>query len=346
MTNRKVLKEMIAELKKAPPIYHPSDFWIKLNKLHNRQLLYAGFNNFKRSIIVHYFNWKILRIIRDQFLPMFSELAKGNFKPILSSTFNNPKSKFRPYTTSFNPISAFIYKVHVSALKDYVYRKDKLKLLDRLTEPPIGNPFLVIYNNKEISQDLSNSVHEFYSITEKVHMQKIRNIAEIGAGYGRLAYVFLNAQPKASYCIIDIPPALFIAQEYLSRIFPKEKIFRFRPFSSFKEIKEEFEASRIKFIMAHQIELLPDKYFDLMITISSLHEMTREQIRNYLNQVNRLSNGYFYTKQWIISYAKDNFRIRENEYPIPKNWSAVYKHRHPIQRFFFEALYKINKTKL
>ena len=93
--------------------------------------------------------------------------------------------------------------------------------------------------------------------------------------------------------------------------------------------------------MAHQIKYLPDKYFNLMISISTLHEMTRKQIKNYISQIDRLTNGYFYNKQWRKSYAKDNSFIRETEYPIPKNWFTIYQHRHPIQRLFFEALYKI-----
>ena len=219
-------------------------------------------------------------------------------------------------------------------------RDDKLKIFDKVEEPLIGNPFLIRYRSKLISQDLCNSVHEFYSVVEGD--KKNSSVAEIGAGYGRLAYVFLTAFKNSSYCIVDISPALFVAQEYLSRMFPNERIFYFRPFGTFSEIKEEFEAARIRFIMAHQIEKIPEKYFDIVITVSSLHEMTREQIKNYFNQINRIGRDLVYTKQWRKSRTKDNFYIKENEYPVPANWQVLYKRRHPIQRMFFEALYKIN----
>lgn len=340
--NDKALKEMITELEKAPQLYYPSDFWQKLNKLHNNQLQSAGFDNFKRSITQHYFNWKILMIIRHQLSPFLSEFIKGNFAPIFKSHFLNPQSKKNSHMTSFKIIPAFIYKVYVSYLKDYVSRKDELKLLDKLHESLVGNPFLIRYENKNISQDLCNSIHEFYSISKHVTSKKLKNIAELGAGYGRLAYVFIKTLPKSSYCIIDIPPALFISQEYLSKIFPKEKIFYFRHFSSFKSIEKEFKASRIKFLMAHQIKYLPKKCFDLTISISTLHEMTRKQIQNYIKQIDRLTDGYFYNKQWRRSYTKDNSHIKEKEYPIPKNWLTVYQRRHPIQKLFFEALYRIS----
>ncbi len=189
---------------------------------------------------------------------------------------------------------------------------------------------------------MCNSIHEFYSIVEYLPISKITNIIELGSGYGRLGYVFLKVLPQSSYCFIDIPPALFIAQEYISKIFPKEKIFKFRPFPDFIKVKKEFEESRIKFLMPHQMELLPKKYFGLFINISSLHEMSCEQIKNYFQQIDRLIKGFFYTKQWRKSRTKDNFFIRQNDYPVPKKWLLKFNHsRHPIQNMFFDSLYEV-----
>lgn len=104
----------------------------------------------------------------------------------------------------------------------------------------------------------------------------------------------------------------------------------------------EFESARIKFLMPHQIELLPKKQFDLFITISSLHEMTKPQIINYTSHIDRLTQGYFYTKQWQRSRTRDNQNIKEHEYPIPKKWKVILRNSpHSIQRMFFDALYKI-----
>jgi hypothetical protein len=162
------------------------------------------------------------------------------------------------------------------------------------------------------------------------------------AGYGRVGDVFLRALPTSTYTVIDIPPALNLSQEYLSAIFPNEKIFRFRSFSDFKDVQTEFMSSRIRFLAAHQIELLPPKIFDLVVNISSLHEMTLEQIKNYLDQIDRVCSGSFYTKQWLVSRAKVNgFVIRDSECPIPKSWKCINHQQHPIQRMFFDALYEL-----
>ena len=164
----------------------------------------------------------------------------------------------------------------------------------------------------------------------------------LGGGYGRLAFVCLGALPSATYTLIDIPPALNVAQEYLSRVFPDERVFRFRPFRDYDEIRGEYESSRIRFLAAHQIERIPPKSIDLFVNISSLHEMTFEQIRNYLVQIDRICRGHFYSKQWRVSQANVNgVVIREHEYPIPTSWEPIFHRRHPIQRMFFEARYRI-----
>ena len=339
--NKKVLYDMFEELSKAPLIYQPSEHWQGLNNLHLEQISEGGINNFKRSVNMKYFNWSILGILVHQMKPVINELKKGNLSIFVKTRFRGYNAKLGRKVTEYDFISAQVYKIFVASLFNFVKSKDKLNIFDILQEPAAGNPFMIKYKDKVITQDLCNSVLEFYNIIQDTDQNKKINIVEIGAGYGRLAHVFLKMFPKSTYTIIDIPVALYLAQEYLSSVFPKEKIFYFRHFKSYKEIKKEFETSRIRFIMAHDIEHLPDKEFDYVINISSLHEMSRPQIKNYIKQINRLGKGYFYQKQWRKSRVKDNDYIKENEYPIPKKWKTIYHRNHPVQKWFFEALYQI-----
>ena len=95
------------------------------------------------------------------------------------------------------------------------------------------------------------------------------SFAELGAGYGRLGYVVLEALPESKYTILDIPPALYLSQRYLTAFFPERPAFRFRPFRSYEAIAEEFEAASLRFLAPHQLELLPAKSFDYFVNISS-----------------------------------------------------------------------------
>lgn len=336
------LSMMIRAMERVSPLHAPSVFWEQLVAKHVEELEREGFDNFKRTVNMKYFNWSILGIVRHQFASVFRQwITRPSLLPFVAE-FNDYSSGAGSTAKSFNAVSAAVYKVYVAMLADFVAASDKFGLLDKITEPEVGNPFVIHYRGRRISQDLCNSVHEFYRSTVAGDPAKPGfRIAELGAGYGRLGQVYLSALPNASYCVIDIPPALYISQRYLTEVFPDEQVFKFREFSSYEQVRGEFEASRIRFLAAHQIELLPPDQFDLFVNISSLHEMTREQIANYLKQIDRLCRGSFYSKQWLVSRAKVNgFTLKESDYPIPGDWQAVFHHQHPIQRMFFEALYR------
>src|SRR5262245_9618951 len=297
-------------MKNAPEVYRPSAFWTELSAIGVDQLQTSGFENFKRTVNMAYFNWGVLEILRHQFLPVFARWCARPRGRVFGARFPDYRSSvspergyhsapdFRtrlPAVASFSPLSAFVYRTYVAMLWEHVAEDDPLGLLSKLDEPTFGNPFLVHYRGRATSQDLCNSVHEFYSAgAQEAVGRPAFAIGELGGGYGRLAHVCLESLPSATYCLVDIAPALIVAQEYLTRVFPREKVFRFRPFRGYEEVREEFESSRIRFLAAHQIELLPAKQFDLFVNTSSLHEMTLPQVDNYLKQIDRLCRGRFY----------------------------------------------------
>src|SRR5437764_1007152 len=68
-------------------------------------------------------------------------------------------------------------------------------LLDRIREPDVGNPISVRFGHLLITEDLCHSVEEYASIVTGLPADlHVRRAMEIGAGYGRLAYVFATAR--------------------------------------------------------------------------------------------------------------------------------------------------------
>jgi SAM-dependent methyltransferase len=143
--------------------------------------------------------------------------------------------------------------------------------------------------------------------------------------------------------IVDIPPALWVAETYLRRQFPNHRVFRYREFASFEDIEREFNECDIAFFLSTQITGLPDGIFDLAVNISSLHEMRPEQIAFYFSQFDRLlkDGGQFYFKAWKRSALPfENIVNRREDYPIPVSWNCEFSRDAPIQTRFFEARYR------
>ncbi|MFC2049205.1 putative sugar O-methyltransferase, partial [Chlamydiota bacterium] len=209
-------------------------------------------------------------------------------------------------------------------------------------ESEFGNPPPIYRGKRLISADLANSILEYYAMAPALEAGPVKTVMELGAGYGRNASVFLQKHPDIRYIIVDIPPALYVSQTYLSNRFPNKKVFSFRPFRTFEEVRDEWEGSSICFLLPHQAKLLPEKSVDLFLNISSLQEMRIDQIAYYFAEIDRLVRGHFYTKQWKVSYIpQEDVTIRQEDYPVYPNWRSIYARPCAVQTPFFEALYQI-----
>lgn len=319
----------------------PSKYWIELNRMNYEQLKENGFLNFKKTIALNYFTWVRIMPWNSQIRFLVKRLPSAAVISALKLAFFSRKYDF---FSSFNYIQSLLYNYLTYLM--WFYIKEQKFSFDwvSVNEPDIGSPPVTEYAGSRFSQDILNSVLEYESIVSGVkNNSKIKQVFELGAGYGRNAYVFMKMNPGVKYIIADIPPALWVAQEYLSQCFPEKKIFRFRDFKNFSEIKQDYEESDIVFLLSTQIEAVPQNSVDLCINISSLHEMRMDQIRYYMNQFDRLlkQGGYLYIKQWKVGHVLfENTVIRQEEYPIPSHLGTVFNREARIQTDFFEALYR------
>ena len=302
------------------------------------ELLCHGFDRFKRTVGANYFNF-LVQAGDPQIETVSGSLTEGERELCRS------QAAARPDEPNLNIPNQFDYWYFVAALWRYTRKHDHLGLTAKLREPSIGEPLTMEIDGISVSQDLANSILEYYSMAEHVKFGNCKRILEVGAGYGRDAYVILSENPQVCYIIVDIPPALFIAQRYLSHTFRDRKIFDFRDFEEFDDIRDEFEQSSIAFLLPHQFQKLPSNYVDHCFSISSFGEMTQSQIARYFDEIDRVTHGTFFTKQWQVSLNPfDKLELEKSDYPIKSGWREVYQRPCAIQTAFFEALYRIERT--
>jgi len=334
-----ILRSMFDSLSRGNSIYLPSKFWEVLNEKNVQQLETGGLQNIKQTVAQNYFTWVVgfqdrqfRYLVRHTSLWAWSAILKGIFSYDPSFPLNRTQQR------GLILFTRMLWKL--------TEKYDTERLLTHIDEPLEGNPFKIYLDGKLISQDLANSILEYYSIRENfvaAANDKV-TICELGAGYGRNAYVFLKALPKCKYIIIDIPPALYISQNYLSSVFRDKKIFSFRPFDRFGDVEKEFNDADIVFLLPHQAEMLPAKSADLFINLSSLHEMKIDQIHAYFKLIDKLTKDFFYSKQWWVSHnPADGLTITPKEYPVPQNWKQLYLRSAKVQTYFFEAMYAIRQ---
>lgn len=348
-TMHATISAMNRELESHNPLYIPSEFWKTHGTFHLQLLEKYGIENFKRTVSHYYQNWLMIYLddtqVRQIFKtwpvycsvdPWFCKVEVPDhvgYHPSLS--FNDPTY---PLADSEKRET---YRVAVGLLWEFVKNQDKFKIMERLSESDIGNPLRIWHKDRLISSDIAHSVRERNMLMEHLSLKGDEEliVGEIGAGHGRLAEVFGHTT-NYRYYIFDIPPALYVAQWYIKTIFPEEKIFGFRHFNHYHEIQEELRECRFAFFTANQIEKIPDDHIQLFINTTSLMEMRTDQIKNYLNHIDRLTTTAFLSRQFLKwTNTLDKLLISKDTFRMNGGWELRFDHVDDIYPDFFNQIW-------
>ncbi|KAB2939014.1 MAG: putative sugar O-methyltransferase [Hyphomicrobium sp.] len=346
--HRMAIDAMHRELDTASELYRPSQFWKYYENIHMEILRQEALERFKRTISRSYFCTLPSGDDHPQLQWMEDISDKDALSNIQDYRIIDPDKLsngrlIRPHRRIFETERTKAidrYRKLVSMLWEFASSYDTLKLTDRLSEPLLGEPIKVMKDGRLVSQDLANSIIEVNTILRslKSPTDGALKVAEIGAGYGRLAYVMLQAAPSR-YFIFDIAPALFISQWYISTLFPEKRVFKFRHFEKFADIEAELDEADIAFFTANQIELIPDGYFDVSINISSLHEMFQNQMENMLSQIYRVTGSRVFIKEYYrYENPHDGIVIDKCAYQVPDQWEVSLDRAAPTDPAFFEMV--------
>ncbi len=197
---------MVDELKADDPIFLPSAFWQDLSSKNARMLEIEGLANFKRTVSQNYFNWFIDGPAHPLFRHAFIRWCRHpNLLPFVSRLQD---TEYLRLTTSderigLSRLQRLMYRLYVSFVWTIMVAHDRHHLHDKIAEPEIGNPFRVMVGDRVLSQDLANSIIECNLIADLPKASSSPRIAELGAGYGRLAHTTLTMLP-GQYFIFDI----------------------------------------------------------------------------------------------------------------------------------------------
>jgi putative sugar O-methyltransferase len=320
--------------------------WQTLGAEHRRKIEQHGFDSFKRHINFQYGQWGISKftsrftlrvltaILRRGYFP-WGAFARVNWQdgsdiqwPQLTSTgrpANPPEMTDRRLRA---------YAVYCGLLWQYASIHDKLNCL-RVPEPPIGRPIPIWLGGKLISQDLAMASLNLNRMASSIRLGGIRKVLEIGAGYGRLAYLFHSVFPQVEYSIVDISPTLAVSQNYLASVFGEGHVARFSP--------DRGPPRAFNFLLPNQLEQISDRYFDLVINISSFDEMPPEVSTSYLRSIERVCGGYVFLEGY--GEASQAGRLGLDELPYNPAWRLLYGGSHEVFPNWVEKIFQIDRWK-
>jgi putative sugar O-methyltransferase len=327
----------------APEIYRPGEFWDGLIAANLEMLRAEGIANFKRTVSNNYYNWLVTSPLDPQVRnALVTWLRRPSLTPLrvrLEEPMTGLRTVNRSQAYALSSFAARRYTFFVGVLWDIAVRGDTHGLTSRLAEPEIGHPVPLRSRGRLISQDLANSVIEFTFAARSGTIGEGARVAELGAGYGRVAYVYAHAH-DLTYCVFDIPPALAVSQWYLTKTLGQERILPYSPHTDFAQIESQLTPGTVAFFTPDQLDLFPDGWFGLTQTISTLPEMPARQSAHYLGLLAAKSSRAVFLKQWRQwRNEADQTDLREEHYRLPEPWYLHLRRTDPVQPAFFDQLW-------
>ena len=311
--------------------------WWKYNNIKDiKSLSEKGIENYGK-IFFHYYTW----------YGWSDEEIDGLLKDIENEKINFDVDIYKKHDgLSYNES----FKLNILLLSLYILLKKRKEFnyLEKLKDESFCNnshPFIKI-EKKKITHDKINSLLEYSEIKKLNLFNNDSNILEIGAGSGRLADTFLSINDNIKYVICDIPLALFISYFRLKNRFKNKKIFLALNLKSYEELNLALENNDIVFIFPHQLKYINRKYFDLTLSISALHEMERNVIKFYMDNIDQISKSLYFTvwRETLIPFSLRGTRLfaDDKNYFIKDNWKEISNKRNFFPNNIIQKAYLVN----
>ncbi len=292
-----------SDQKGAPRLYQPYGEWGDVIKTTRGEYL---------AVLERSDSLELSRLLRDFFRNYGADglLTTGYFPEIARASTRKKR--------------AFICAI----LQDYSSWKDLTGNSNprALAAPAIGNPWGYLIDKQLVMPGACR--HNYFAHQACALLSDIRGVpvvAEIGGGFGGVAYFLLSMMDKCRYIDFDLP--------------------------EIREHQVEFRCALESYdvILMPNFELpkLPDASVDLFINTGSLSEMEYATVEEYIDQIARTCRLYFFhdNSDREVPKGGGHVEIPASRFPIPATiFGKVYKTKSPWvgmgEERFWEHLYR------
>ncbi len=179
--------------------------------------------------------------------------------------------------------------------------------LDRFSESTVGDPIEQFeFGGRRFSRSSLNYLLGLAFLKRHVDTSTIRTVLEIGGGFGTLGEILLgDPRNRYFYIDVDIPPAVYCATHYLSRIRGASAVLDYEATREVAELDVGSMAAthEAATLASWQLPRLTGRV-DLFVNFISFQEMEPQVVRNYLAQVERLGARFLLLRNLREGKAK------------------------------------------
>lgn len=184
-----------------------------------------------------------------------------------------------------------------------------------LSAPLVGNPYG--YTMDGVFIRAGGDYHHYYAhtIAELAGAGEKQVVVELGGGFGGLAYYLARYNPHVTYVDFDLPEATALASYYLMRSLPNVPIHLYGEVELTAEV---LAAPGFVMMPSFEIMQMPSKSAAVSFNSYSLAEMSPATIYVLLDQITRITSGYFlhvnHNRNAVLS--ADKFGVEERGFKL------------------------------
>ena len=284
-----LLTVMMEDHKKASPLFQATAFWQRYEKLFLPELYKKGLHDFRRRKNSILASFGATDILKPETIGLKIPLLNKWLSLKFYDDFSHLCSEF-----------ARLYG-----------RQTGARALEQLTPSLTGNPqYVVDMAGKKYPISILNYYLRYAYLCQFINFDTISVVTELGSGSGKQIEVLKKLHPKLSFLIFDIPPQLYVCEQYLKAVFPND-VISYRDTKGLSDISSP-DSGKIYIFGSYKFPILESVKTDLFWNAASLQEIEPEMAKHYLSFVNRSSKAV-YLHEWMSGVREKGKLIIETQ---------------------------------
>lgn len=298
--DNQLLERLTRDIENASELYKPTNYWSGYRDKLLPTIVRHGISEFRGLYEPIFMSFGVTHI-PDVLVPEFTEMSYGHLTGAKRAIFSLLQgTKILPRLVS-NHVDSHrrTLKAVFEAVFHLAAEGDPDKEILRISDSGLASPRDLFspenHNNVRYTLAFLRYFRDYRWAKQFVEFSGISTILELGSGYGGQAEVLLKLYPHIRYILCDIPPQLYVAEQYLKAVFPGQ-VTGYLETADLAEINLS-RTKRITMLASWQIERIKGE-IDIFWNSASFQEMEPEIVENYAKTVQSSVLRYVYLKEY------------------------------------------------
>lgn len=286
-----LLDLMLADSKGAPACYQATNYWRFMERQllpelrtmnlvdfrRRRKSVLASFGATDLEIAPPYLDLLGFRVLNNRLTIRIPGYARWMEQAGMAL------SRFLPFAGGPRISAENLEKIAVDRAEQYAAKWGAKPLLS-IGDSLVGNPgWSFEYGDKSYTLSFINKFMHYAYCCQFLNFSEISTVAELGPGLGTQAEVLKKLFPHLTIYLFDIPPQLYVCEQYLRKVFPGQ-VVGYRETRGLDALPTA--DGNIHIVGNWKFPLLKDAKIDLFWNTASFQEMEPDVVAEYLRLVN------------------------------------------------------------